>query len=153
MPDDANDNLPEKHTPAKVSAGWFPLLLKRNEQALIAGMCLVAIALLGGYWCQQQSRRGGLIEIDLAKRQHAAFQVDINQAEWAELSQLPGIGETIARRIVDSRELQGPFTSREDLQRVNGIGPKTMERLKPYLLPLAEQGTVAGDGVSKEGEL
>lgn len=152
MPE-ANNNLPEKKLPAGKLVGWFPVLLKRSEQLLVGGVCLVALLAVGGYWWQQQRRQGGLIEIDRAPRLHAAFQVDINQADWPELSQLPDIGETIARRIVDSRKTDGPFTSREDLLRVNGIGPRTMERLRPYLLPLAESGTVAGEGESKEGEL
>ncbi|MED5449068.1 MAG: helix-hairpin-helix domain-containing protein [Planctomycetota bacterium] len=66
-------------------------------------------------------------------RTPAGFRLDLNSANWAELSQLEGIGETLARRIVADREQNGRFTRVEDLQRVRGIGPRTVLRLKPWL--------------------
>ncbi len=57
---------------------------------------------------------------------------------------LPGVGETLAKRIVESRAAEGRFADVEELQRVRGIGPKTLERMKPYLRPLPETGNVAG---------
>ena len=56
--------------------------------------------------------------------------------QWPELVTLPEIGELLARRIVDYRQQFGPFKSVEDLRRVRGIGPKTMEHLRPYLEPI-----------------
>ena len=61
-----------------------------------------------------------------------ARQVDINTASAAELERLPGVGPTLAKRIVDDRSAHGPFQSPEDLQRVQGIGPKTYETLREY---------------------
>jgi competence ComEA-like helix-hairpin-helix protein len=52
---------------------------------------------------------------------------------------LPDVGETTARRIVDYRKRNGPFQSLDDLRQVRGIGPKTMERLRPYFLPIEPQ--------------
>jgi len=66
----------------------------------------------------------------------ARFLVDVNAAEWPELAQLPEVGETLARRIVDSRQQEGPFLDHDDLRRVRGIGPKTLETIRPYLLPM-----------------
>jgi competence protein ComEA len=51
---------------------------------------------------------------------------------------LPGIGETLARRIVASRETDGPFRNHTDVLRVQGIGPRTLERIRPYFSPLEE---------------
>jgi len=73
----------------------------------------------------------------------AAFQVDINQAEWPELSQLPGIGPTLALRIVESRQNDGPFRGHDDLRRVRGIGPRTLQRITPYLVPMPEAAVAA----------
>jgi competence protein ComEA len=46
---------------------------------------------------------------------------------------LPGIRETLARRIVQDRIKNGPFHAPEDLLRVPGIGPRTLNRLRPLL--------------------
>ncbi|MDY2625189.1 MAG: helix-hairpin-helix domain-containing protein [Coriobacteriales bacterium] len=50
--------------------------------------------------------------------------VDINAATSQELEALPGIGPSTAAKIVADRETNGPFSSKEDLQRVSGIGEK-----------------------------
>jgi predicted flap endonuclease-1-like 5' DNA nuclease len=66
-------------------------------------------------------------------------RIDPNVADWPELTRLPGIGEVTAKRIVEYRQehLQNPdqpvFGCCEDLARVRGIGPKTVEALRPHL--------------------
>lgn len=62
------------------------------------------------------------------------YRIDINQAEWPAWTQLPGIGETLARRIVAERESHGPFVSIEDLRRVKGVGAKTLDKMRPHLI-------------------
>lgn len=59
--------------------------------------------------------------------------LDVNRARVDELSALPGIGPTIAQRIVAYREEHGPFQRVEDLRRVPGVGPKTWEKLSRYV--------------------
>ena len=49
--------------------------------------------------------------------------VDPNTADIEELCSLPGVGETIARLIIDEREANGPYRYPEDLMIVRGIGP------------------------------
>ena len=56
--------------------------------------------------------------------------ININTATTAELETLPRIGPTMAQRIVDCREANGPFEAIEDIQNVPGIGPATFEGLK-----------------------
>jgi competence ComEA-like helix-hairpin-helix protein len=63
----------------------------------------------------------------------ATISVNLNTASRAELMLLPGIGEKYAERIVAYRHDHGPFASIEELDRVKGIGPKTLERLKPFI--------------------
>jgi competence protein ComEA len=51
---------------------------------------------------------------------------------------MPNIGEQLAKRIVTDRQEHGPFRDLSELRRVRGIGPKTLEGMKPFLLPLPE---------------
>jgi competence protein ComEA len=61
------------------------------------------------------------------------LRVDINEADVAELSRLPGIGEQVAKRIVAYRKENGPFEKAEELMNVRGIGEKSFLKLRPYL--------------------
>lgn len=60
--------------------------------------------------------------------------VNINTASVERLQALPKIGPVLAGRIVDYRSQNGPFRSKNDLKRVNGIGPKTLERLRERIV-------------------
>jgi competence protein ComEA len=59
---------------------------------------------------------------------------------------MPDIGPELARRIVADRQERGPFRDLDDLRRVRGIGPRTLEAMKPYLLPLADLEATAEAG-------
>lgn len=59
--------------------------------------------------------------------------LDLNAATEAELTALPGIGPSTARKILEHRMGHGPFGRVEDLEHVRGIGPKTTQKLAPYL--------------------
>lgn len=59
--------------------------------------------------------------------------VNLNRATAADLETLPGIGPSLAQRILDYRRDHGPFRTVEELQNVSGIGPKKFEELRPYV--------------------
>ena len=59
--------------------------------------------------------------------------IDINTATAKEFERLSGIGPQIAGRIVAYREQHGAFKRVDDITKVRGIGPKTLERLRPHL--------------------
>lgn len=59
--------------------------------------------------------------------------VNLNTATEAELERLPGVGPVLAHRIVAFREAKGLFRRLEDLQEVEGIGPRLYRRLAPHL--------------------
>ena len=56
-----------------------------------------------------------------------------NDMTEQEFKQLPRVGPAIAKRIITYREMNGLFKSNDDLKKVKGIGPKTFEKIKPYL--------------------
>ena len=60
-------------------------------------------------------------------------RVDINHADLGALQRLPGIGPTLANRIIIHREAHGSFQDVGALMEVDGIGPKRFEKLKPWV--------------------
>ncbi|MBL8602890.1 MAG: helix-hairpin-helix domain-containing protein [Myxococcales bacterium] len=59
-----------------------------------------------------------------------AEPVDLNTADLGALDRLPGVGPSLAARIVAARQRR-PFRSLADLDRVPGVGPATLRRLAP----------------------
>lgn len=62
-----------------------------------------------------------------------AAKVDLATADATQLDALPGIGPVLAARIVAARERAGGFRQPEDLLSVPGIGPRLLERIRPFL--------------------
>lgn len=62
------------------------------------------------------------------------LRLDPNRADLEALMRLPGIGPVLARRIIADRQAHGPFRRPEDLLRVKGIGPATLEKVRAYLV-------------------
>ena len=61
------------------------------------------------------------------------YLVDLNKASKTELLQLPGIGATLATRIIEYREDVAPFKDVADLEKVQGIGSKKRETVTPHV--------------------
>jgi competence protein ComEA len=59
--------------------------------------------------------------------------VNINTADAAALEQIKGLGPVKAKAIVDYRSAQGPFSSVDELVKVPGIGPKSVEAMRANL--------------------
>jgi competence ComEA-like helix-hairpin-helix protein len=94
------------------------------------------------------SRRGGGVRIGRAaghggraarasfgraRKALPASPIDVNSAGAAELERLPGIGPSLAERIVAFRELNGRFTRVDDLLDVAGMNDRKLEALAPYV--------------------
>ncbi|HJN10459.1 MAG TPA: helix-hairpin-helix domain-containing protein [Pirellulaceae bacterium] len=119
-------------------------VFSRTDQPCVAAFATLAMFAIG------------LSSFDLGGYQHAfvdlrypvvietdqtGFQLDVNRADWPEWTQLPRIGETMARRIVESRNKGGSFQTHDDLTRVSGIGPKTLANMRQYLRPIEPNDT------------
>ena len=82
------------------------------------------------------SKRKGLNSSESSTENDSKLQteiININTAEKQNLVKLPKIGTVTAERIIRFRDDYGPFKSIDDLLKVKGIGPKTLEKLKPQI--------------------
>lgn len=99
--------------------------------ARIGAAALVGLGVILCATLSQEERQHG-------PRRHPAMAsvaprlVDVNQATAEELALLPGIGPSIAGRIVSDRSQRGSFASVDELRRVKGIGAATLERVRPF---------------------
>ena len=59
--------------------------------------------------------------------------VNLNTASQAELELLPGIGPKTALKIIEYREVNGPFSSIEAILDIPGIGEKTLAEIKDLI--------------------
>lgn len=63
----------------------------------------------------------------------ADLRVDINADGVTRLQLVPGLGPALAEAIVSDRKERGPFSSIDELDRVPGIGARTIEAIRPYI--------------------
>lgn len=71
---------------------------------------------------------------DWDRRLDGARRVPLNSASAEELTRLPRIGPSLAARMVAERQARGPFADVEDIVRVRGIGPATVEAIREYMI-------------------
>lgn len=115
------------HEGGIVRGGAVPMAPHRRKLLLrvwaLATMGLAVRALADG-WLGPVERAQGL--------PWSPAVVDVNVAGVAELTALPGLGPVRARAIVLHRVRHGWFASLDELGRVDGIGPETVEVLRPF---------------------
>lgn len=107
--------------------------LTASDRRFLWGVGSLGVLLAGVHWLQLSGWGLQEVEIDRLPERQYDFRVDINRATWVEWMQLEGIGELTARRIVADREARGPFRTIDELDRVSGIGPKTLAAIRPWL--------------------
>lgn len=69
---------------------------------------------------------------DYTKEQNG--KININTADSMKLQEIPGVGPSTAKKIIDYRETYGKFKSVEDIVNVSGIGEKTFENIREYII-------------------
>ena len=109
---------------AKLHDGQKLYVLSQGESA-------PPLAASSGQGCEGQSctsADGGVAGSDA----EGQGLVNINTANAAQLTQLPGVGPAIAQKIIDYRTANGPFTSVDDLTKVPGIGAAKLAQIKSH---------------------
>jgi competence protein ComEA len=89
---------------------------------------LVLVAVLGfaALGCDEPAKQSPPAEIQ--------GPLDLNTATTKQLEALPGVGEHLARSIIASRNARGGhFKSVDELLKIDGIGEKTLEKIRPYV--------------------
>src|SRR5262245_46827003 len=109
--DSAAAPTPPPVPPSDALAPW-----PRSAQWATAALLGLTLLLLG--WRGLDASRWGTRPTDVQSSGGLTYRVDLNQAEPAELRQLPGVGETVARGIADYRRTHGGFRTVDDLRRV-----------------------------------
>ncbi|MBL7140738.1 MAG: helix-hairpin-helix domain-containing protein [Planctomycetes bacterium] len=107
-------------------------LVERTEQAVLVVLALAVVAGVAyraaSYW------RLGAEPLEPIPPASLTYRLNVNAADWTTLALVPGLGKTLAERIVDERKVRGGrFESLDELTAVKGIGEKTLARLRPYL--------------------
>ena len=102
--------------------------------AMLLLLAVVTVCSMTWLWLSQD----GLTSTRLSVPQNAPakFKVNINQAAWPEMANLPKVGPALAKAIVEYRETHGPFQSAKDLTNVTGVGPKKLVAIEPFLSAL-----------------
>ena len=100
-------------------------------------LVLLALAVVAGVaWRGISYWRVGAEPLDVVPPAAGpTYRVNVNAADWVVLALVPGLGETLSKRIVETREaMPGKrFASLDELTKVRGIGEKTLAHLRPYL--------------------
>ncbi|HIJ03984.1 TPA: ComEA family DNA-binding protein [Candidatus Woesearchaeota archaeon] len=66
-------------------------------------------------------------------KQVIGIKIDINKAAQSDFESLPGIGPSLARRIIEKRDEVGGFKSVEDIKQVKGIGDKKFGKIRELI--------------------
>lgn len=108
--------------------------LRSGDQLVLGVLVMITLGLMIAHWVRLSGWGMSEVEIERLPDREYEYRLDINRATWVEWMQIEEIGEALARRIVEDREANGPFATVDDLRRVRGIGPKTLEKIRPTLM-------------------
>jgi len=116
--------------------------MQKAERIVVLGLLLITIAgVSGSCYSKQKGNSREVVSSDKAEaledariRIEKGKIVDINTANKFTLTRLPGIGPTLAQRIINSRRETGRFNSPPEIMRIKGIGPKKFESIKNNII-------------------
>jgi comEA protein len=73
------------------------------------------------------------LALTAAAKNSPTHKIDINAASAKELEELPGVGPTTAKAIIQFREKSGRFRRVEDLLAIRGISETKLSKMRPYI--------------------
>lgn len=103
--------------------------MNKPEKIVLLSLCFI-LAVLSFYNYLRRERLKRDIEFII---EESLVPVSINEAGIDELTSLPGIGPSLASRIINYREDNGGFKCVEDIKRVKGIGPHIYGRIYQFI--------------------
>ena len=107
--------------------------IREDDQLIVLGVLVcLSVCVLVWLWFFEFGKINVAKTADNPVRE-LRYQVDLNNAPKIELLQLPGVGATLAERIVEYREQVEPYQNIADLEKVRGIGVKKRESATPYV--------------------
>lgn len=120
---------------------------KKMQWALLTVLCIALIAAanaLDGHvelWMTRTTAEAVRVTPTLPPDVHAApnaarvpqGKLDLNAADAWMLTAIPGVGKTIAHRVIAYREKYGVFVDVRELERIEGIGPALCELMAQYV--------------------
>ncbi len=127
----SDDSTPEQ--PNADDQAQPVLWLTPRDRLFVTVIVFITLLLLFAHWVRLSGWGLQEVEIERHPAREFEYKLEINTATWVEWAQLEGIGETLARRIVDDRNQHGPFSDIDDIQRVKGIGPKKLAAIRMWL--------------------
>lgn len=103
--------------------------LSRRETIILLLLVIILIVInVVKYVKRQQLKVHHVLYVE-----HMNVKISINEADSNDLECLPGIGPTLAQRIIEYRHKHGSFKTLEGLKNVKGIGEKLFQKLLPYI--------------------
>ena len=112
--------------------------MRPNTLGRIILCCLTAAALPSCVKLPRRADGGGSQQTHAQRTRQETPLISINEASREELERLPGIGPALAARIVEHRERYGRFRRAEHLMLVRGISERRFLQLRPYVTAEAE---------------
>ncbi|CAN5734431.1 hypothetical protein BH24ACT22_BH24ACT22_09110 [soil metagenome] len=111
--------------------------LGRYKPQIIISFLVVLVLMGGAFYAARGSENAPKVVYsdsleEVAAEANEPLLININTADAEELDELPEVGPSTAQEIVDHRQANGLFRTVDDLEAVSGIGPKTLEKIKPF---------------------
>ena len=101
-----------------------------SNQAFVGLLVLFTLVVMAGAFGQSHVQPVPVGQTKL----ETGTRIDVNTADAASLSLLPGIGPGIAQHIIDARESGMTFRNAEDLDTVKFIGQRLISRVEPWVM-------------------